>query len=679
MPLSLFAQHPEFLHVGEEEFLYQEENSEIPIEIFERYDDLRNKPLNINCASPDQLADSELFSPYQIHTLIKYREKYGDLYSILELASLTGFSVSRVQKISQFLTAGPCIKKGNKGRVKQMILLNAGQIFPRAKGFGDSPEINSASGYVGSPVRTDVRIRSQLGNSLSLGFTYEKDAGESYFYKHKPEYLSGYIQYRGHRQLKQVVFGNFKLHHGLGLVNGTGFFHSPAGFLLNRASLMSMRPYSSKSESRYERGVGVRLALRNFKLLYWASYRKLDLNTTKLKPEPELSGARDGESEQRGDRQSQPEQNEEIDWMELFRETGLHRTANELSFRTLGYRAHSGVHGLYRHKQLDVGILFGFESTGLSREGIDALGFTLNRSLNSFMSLHGNLHKGKWNIFGELALSDFKAPALLAGVSWHLNDFMQGVLLLHQYNMDYRGSLPSSYAYGSKTSNEMGVAMYLQLEPAQRFLFSFTGELFHFPGPRFLCAVPSSSYKYGFTFQNSGAPEFKWRIRVAKKSWQTTPDDNGMGLRSLKTNESTRCDLRFVYDHQVQWQSRLILTYGSHSSDSYPGYAVAQQISILAGQHLRTAIQFVVFEVPDWDHRIYLHEPGLYYDFSFPVCYGSGQKVVATLKLRPKPALTISGKLAVTSYRNRDTLGSGNDLMLGNEKWMLALQLRLDL
>ncbi len=88
MPLSLFAQHPEIPHVGEEEFLYQEESSEIPLEIFERYADLSSTPLNINCASPDQLAESELFSPYQIHTLLKYREKYGDLYSILELASV---------------------------------------------------------------------------------------------------------------------------------------------------------------------------------------------------------------------------------------------------------------------------------------------------------------------------------------------------------------------------------------------------------------------------------------------------------------------------------------------------------------------------------------------------------------------------------------------------------------
>jgi hypothetical protein len=679
VPLSLIAQNPEILQVEEAEFLYQDEGSEIPQELFERYTDLRSKPLNINCTSPDQLAESELFSPYQIHTLINYREKHGDLYSILELASLRGFSLSRVQKISQFLKAEPCIKKENKARVKHMILLHAGHIFPKAEGFGDGSEIKSDSKYVGSPVATDVRIRSQLGNSLSLGFTYEKDAGESYFYRHKPEYLSGYLQYHGYRQLSQVIIGNFKLHQGLGLVNGTGFIHSPEGYIINRTSMMRLKPYSSKSESRYERGLGVRLALRNFKLMYWASYRNLDLGTGKLNPEPERSEASDGESEQRGDQQSQPEQSQQIDWEEHIRETGLHRTTNELSGRNLGYRFHSGAQALYRHKQLDVGILFGLESAGLSRKGVDALGFTLNRGLTSFTSLHGDLHMGKWNIFSEFALSDFKASALLAGATWHLNDYMQGGLILHRYNRDYRGSFPSSYAYGSKISNEMGVAMHLQLEPGQQFLVSFTGEAFHFPGPRFLCSVPSSSYKYGVTIKNSGAPEFNWRVRVTKKIWQTTPAENGIGLHSIKTNDNSRWDLRFIYDHQVQWQSRLIISYGSSSRDSYPGYALAQQISILARRGLRTTIQFVAFEVPEWDNRIYLHEPGLYYDFSFPVLYGSGQKVVATLKLKPKPVLSISWKLALTSHRNRDTLGSGNDLILGNEKWLLALQLRLDL
>ncbi len=656
VPLSLFAQDPEDLPFGEEEFLYQEETSEIPLEIFEQYADLRSNPLNINCATPDQLAESGIFSPFQIHTLIKYREKYGDLYSTLELASLFGFRASWIQEISPFLNVGPCIKRENKGRVKHMILLNAGLIFPKSEGFRDSTGIKTGSGYMGSPVRTDIRIKSHLGNSLSMGLTFEKDAGESYFNKHKPEYMSGYIQYHGHRQLKQVVFGNFQLHNGLGLVNGTGFIHSPAGFILNRGSMMRMRPYSSKSESRYERGLGIRLALRDFNLMYWASYRKLDLNTGKLNLE-----------------------SEQIDWKEHIRESGLHRTANELSGRTLGYRIHSGVQGLYRHKQLDVGILFGLESFGLSREGVQSLGLSINRGLNSFMSLHGKLHKGKWHIFGEFALSDFKATALLAGATWHLNDFMQGVLLLHHYKTEYRGSLPSSYAFGSKINNEMGAAMHLQLEPGQLLMVRFTGEVFHFPGPRYLCAVPSSSYKYAFTFQNSGAPEFKWRIRFTKKIWQTTPADHGMGLRSLNTNESTRCDLRFIYDHQVQWKSRLIITYGSNSRDSYPGYAFAQQLTVLPWKNLRTTFQFVVFEVPDWDHRIYLHEPGLYYDFSFPVCYGSGQKVVVTLKWKPNPVLSISGKLALTSYNNRDTLGSGNDLILGNEKWMLALQLRLDL
>ncbi len=654
--LNLQAQHPETLPYGDEDFLYREESAEIPMEIFERYSDLRNNPLNINCATPDQLAESGLFSPFQVHILINYREKYGNLYSVYELASLTGFRALLLQEIAPYLTVGPCIENKYKGSDKHLILLNVGKIFPKAEGYGDSTKIKSGSGYSGIGGRTDVRIKSRMGNSLSMGLTYEKDAGERFLFNNRPEYMVGYLQYSGHRVLKQVVIGNFQLHHGLGLVNGTGFIHSTAGFLLNRRSMLRIRPYSSKSESRYERGLGLRLALRRIDLLGWVSYRKLDLSTAELSAE-----------------------NDEIDWREHIRESGLHRTNGETSGRNLGFRLHSGVQGLYRHKNLDVGILFGMESTGLSREGIDALGFAGNRGSNSYMSLHGNFQKGKWRVFSEFALSDWTSSALLAGVTMHLNDFIQGLLLLHHYDTYYSGSHPSSYASGSKINNEMGVAMHLQLEPGRLLIASFTGEVFHFPGPRYLSSVPSNGYRYGVTIRNSGAPEFKWRIRLSKKLWQSTPANTSFGLRSIQTSETTRCDLRFIYDHQLQWQSRLIFSYGSNITDSYPGYAIVQQISIHASQRLRTTIQFVVFEVQNWDHRIYLHEPGLYYDFSFPVCYGSGQKMVMTLAVKPFDKLTIAGKLALTSYQDRDTLGSGNDLIHGNEKWMLAMQLRLNL
>jgi hypothetical protein len=653
--LSLFSQDPEVLSYGEEELLYSEQSTEV-VELFERLTELRNTPLNINCASSDLLAETGLLSPFQIHILIQYRSQYGALYSLYELSSLTGFSKRRLEVIAPYLKVGACSQKENKGRQKHMILLNLGKVYPEAKGFNDSLQIKPLTSYIGSPVRTNVRIKSRIGNYLSLGLTYEKDAGELFLNHHKPEFLSAYLQYKGYRQLKQVVIGNFKLHHGLGLVNGTGFFHSPAGFLLHSGSMMKIRPYSSKVESRYERGIGVQMGLGNFDLLAWASYRKLDLSST------ELDVKRD-----------------EIDWKELFRESGLHRTQSENFARDMAFRFHSGIQGLFRNEFLDVGLVIGLESAGLSREGIESLGVIGDRGLNRYMSLHGNLHKGSWHIFSEFALSDSNSSALLAGVSWNLNDFIQGLLLLHHYGSNYRGAFPSSYAFSRTMNNERGISIHLQLEPGSLLLAHFTGEVFYFPRPRYQCSVPSSAYRYNFTFQNSGTPVFKWRVRLTKKFWQTTPAHFSSGIASVKTNETSRVDLRLIYDQQLQWQSRLIISYGSSLRDSYPGYAIAQQVSVKIWQRLRPSLQFVVFEVQDWDHRIYLHEPGLYYDFSFPVCYGSGQKITMTLTLKPLKKLSLAGKITLSTYQHRNTLGSGNDLILGNEKWTLALQLRLNL
>ena len=168
-------------------------------------------------------------------------------------------------------------------------------------------------------------------------------------------------------------------------------------------------------------------------------------------------------------------------------------------------------------------------------------------------------------------------------------------------------------------------------------------------------------------------------MKFSQKFSQFTPASSGAGLRTIQAREIARGDLRLIYNGPFQWQSRLIVTSGTNIREVYPGYALAQQLALQAGKFLKPTFQFVVFEVRDWSQRIYLHEPGLYYDFSFPVCYGSGQKLVLTLTLKPFQKWTIAGKMALTTYYRQYTHNPGNDLIHGKEKWNLSLQIRANL
>ena len=168
---------------------------------------------------------------------------------------------------------------------------------------------------------------------------------------------------------------------------------------------------------------------------------------------------------------------------------------------------------------------------------------------------------------------------------------------------------------------------------------------------------------------------------MSKKAWQTTPGPIATGLRSIKTSRVTRLDLRIVpgSDLMLHWQSRLVISLLSEQNKMIPGYAASQQFRIKFRKVISGNLQFVVFHVEDWDNRIYLYEPGLYYDFNFQVYYGSGQKISSVLAVKVGRKLTLSVKASMLTYHDRDYSGSGNEMILGNKKWEGKLQFRLTL
>ena len=92
---------------------------------------------------------------------------------------------------------------------------------------------------------------------------------------------------------------------------------------------------------------------------------------------------------------------------------------------------------------------------------------------------------------------------------------------------------------------------------------------------------------------------------------------------------------------------------------------------------MKYTCQFVVFNVVDWDNRIYLYESGLYYSFNFPAYYGTGQKITSVVTLKTSNRITLAGKVSAITYNDRRGTGSGNDLIPGNKKWEVEMQMRL--
>lgn len=654
-PLDLYPQEWGEPVLQVEELLFRDEEAHIPVEIFEKVVELQDHPLNLNMATPDQLGESCLFTPFQIFTLTRYREKYGDLFSLFELTGLPGFTAEMLRQIEPFVCVEPGTPPKPVFKARSMLMIQLSRIFPESSGYLPSNQ-QQAPSYAGSPLASTVRFKTRLGNHLAAGLSYQKDPGETYFQEHHPEFLSGHLSYHGNGLLRQLVAGDFQLHHGSGLVNGAGFMISPESYLVNRNPISSLKSYASVHENRFERGMGCRLGVQNMEMLVWASRKRVDLSHHKLK-----------------------NLDTNAPWPEYQSSSGLHRTAYEISGRDLARRSNAGIQVTLRHRKLVLGTMWGMELWEFSGKGKEQLQIRADPFLKSVCSLHGRWHSDRIELFGEAALSQWRNTALQAGMRYHPNDFFQGVLLFYHYGSSFEGIQPHSYASGSHIQNEQGMAAILRTETGSLLNVDFQLELFNYPSPRYHTAVPSLGFRYSCTLSSTGIPPLQWRLRLTKKIWQTTPAQNKAGIPPVITSEVTRLDIRMDHDQVAffHWQSRLVISLLSGSLRPVPGYAVAQQVNITPLKNLSCRCQFLVFHIADWDNRIYLYEPGLYYNFNFPVCYGKGQKVTSVISWKICRSITLSGKASAMNYYNRKETGSGNDLRSGSKKWELACQFRL--
>ncbi|MCX8492529.1 MAG: helix-hairpin-helix domain-containing protein, partial [Cyclobacteriaceae bacterium] len=153
-------------------------------DLYENYMQLISNPLDLNKITKEQLATLYILSPNQINSFISYREKAGQLLSVYEMQNIEGFTREVFLKLMPFvkivdadLTLDKNIFKRISIEKNNYLLLRYAQTLEEQRGYTN--EIDSSRKYVGSPENFYARFRTSKPGDFSLGFTLEKDAGES--------------------------------------------------------------------------------------------------------------------------------------------------------------------------------------------------------------------------------------------------------------------------------------------------------------------------------------------------------------------------------------------------------------------------------------------------------------------------------------------------------------------
>lgn len=614
------------------------------------------EPVNLNSATREQLEQFPFLSDIQIEHLLAYIYIHGQMETIYELQLVEELDRQTIQYLLPFV----CIKAINNepafrwktmlkdaGRYgKNEVLTRLDIPFYKRKGYEHT--------YLGPSVYNSVKYTFRYRDQLYAGGVAEKDAGEPFAALHNRygyDYYSFYLLLQNCGRLKSLAVGNYRLSFGQGLVMSTDYLMGKtiyASSFNNRST--GIKRHSSTDEYNYFRGVATTVALtKRLSVSAFYSHRNMDGVVT------------DGE-------------------ITSVYKTGLHRSRKEADKKNLLTSQLTGGNVSYQQNHIRLGITGVYyvfnrpyepELTGYSKYNIHG---------NHFYNL-GIDYAYRWRRFsfqGETAIGK-QGWASLNRLQYSPVQDIQFILIHRFYSYDYWAMYAHSFGEGSTVQNEQGYYVGLETTPFSHWRFFVSFDLFSFPWKKYRINKPSRGtdglIQATFTPRTNLSMYLKYRYKQKERDLT--------GSKGTLTLPIFHHQLRYRLNYSLNdvFSSRTTLDYNHfHSQDraATKGYQVTQMISSqLPWTRLFADVQGSYFCTDDYDSRVYVSEKELLYTFYTPSFQGRGFRCAVRLRYELNKHWLFITKFGETIYLNRNEIGSGNDLIYGNKKADIQMQLRI--
>ena len=614
------------------------------------------EPVNLNSATREQLEQFPFLSDIQIEHLLAYIYIHGQMETIYELQLVEELDRQTIQYLLPFV----CIKAINNepafrwktmlkdaGRYgKNEVLTRLDIPFYKRKGYEHT--------YLGPSVYNSVKYTFRYRDQLYAGGVAEKDAGEPFAALHNRygyDYYSFYLLLQNCGRVKSLAVGNYRLSFGQGLVMSTDYLMGKtiyASSFNNRSA--GIKRHSSTDEYNYFRGVATTVALtKRLSVSAFYSHRNMDGVVT------------DGE-------------------ITSVYKTGLHRSRKEADKKNLLTSQLTGGNVSYQQNHIRLGITGVYyvfnrpyepELTGYSKYNIHG---------NHFYNL-GIDYAYRWRRFsfqGETAIGK-QGWASLNRLQYSPVQDIQFMLIHRFYSYDYWAMYAHSFGEGSTVQNEQGYYVGLETTPFSHWRFFVSFDLFSFPWKKYRINKPSRGtdglIQATFTPRTNLSMYLKYRYKQKERDLT--------GSKGTLTLPIFHHQLRYRLNYSLNdvFSSRTTLDYNHfHFQDRAAniGYQVTQMISSqLPWARLFADVQGSYFYTDSYDSRVYASEKGLLYTFYTPSFQGCGFRYSIRLRYEPNKHWLFITKFGETVYLDRNEIGSGNDLIRGNKKADVQMQLRI--
>lgn len=684
LPLCMEAQHAmPFVWTNYLETLYEDGEEEAAEDLQDLYDAYIENPFNLNDTA-HILQAFPFVSDIQREMLRSYILLYGELMSVEELYAINGFDSLTVELLRPLVKGGhhedwkpidwkEVLKHGHSNMV-----MGVGGTVEQARGYKEDI-------YEGDALRMLWRYSFKYKDRVQLHISADKDPGEALFSGSQRQGFDFYgyslmLNDIGRNAgkgrgvyLKRIILGQYHAQFGQGLTAWSGFGtrRTVGSGVCRYAS--GIRPNGVFTEYGYLQGTAAEISLTpKWHLTTFLSYA--DRSAT-------LPRGADKDSA--------------INWVQSLYNSGYHRTQTETNKKHQLKEYVLGGHIECATKSFKVGMTA--MATLLDKELIPATYVYNDNAFKGRQNFNIGADAaylcGRMMLFGEAALCVNHAfdsvvlnvsPAVVAGGEFIMSNSHRMSAQLHYYSPNYHNLHACAIGQGGSPQNEMGVGLYYQGHLPGFVTAAAVAEFSYYPHEKYLAYAPTHGSNLCVVLsrplgQNNDVV-MNLRYRYKDRGRNITP--------------STMVDGKYLmeqtYRHQVQadmeyssgaWKcvTRLGWTYyrGDVTEASH-GLLLYEDVQFRPQSvPLMIAARVALFDVEDYEARLYAVESGFMYQHNSMMYQDEGCRLYLVLRYDINKYWNVGVKYGITSYGNKDTFGSGYELIDANHRQQWNVQVRV--
>lgn len=632
-------------------------------DLADRFYFYQQHPIDLNRTDGRELNELQFVPQLFIDNLLEHRRRSGEFVAIHELQAIDGLDSSLLRLLLPYVTVRSTSSLSGVGVGELLqggendLMVRYGRTVEQRRGYEITD--TSRSRYLGSPDQVFVRYRYRYGNDLQVALNMKKDAGESFFsgaQRYGFDFYSGSVYLRNRGRFKDIVIGDYALQFGQGLAiwNGLGFGKGAAVQGVAKQAT-GLRPYTSSNEVLFFRGGAATVALGKLAVTPFFSWRRLD---------GAISQADDDEPTTAS-----------------LGQTGLHRTPTETANRSAVQQWVSGANIHYQHARLRVGMLTHYtrfdaaiEPQPLLRNRYAFRGNTLWNT--SFYYNHS--WRGVY-LFGEAAHSHGSGFAVVQGLVATLHHHLSLALHYRNYQRDYHSLFSHGLAAGSRVANERGFYGGLVYHPSRQVEWVMYTDVFRFPWLRYRVDAPSHGVdlltQFTYTWYKKAHVSIRYRYRQHQEN--AIPEQPHRFVADVG-RQQVRLSAQYKLDDRWEMRSRMELShYRKEAEQMELGFMLYHDVIYkpLNGK-LSGNMRLAVFAIPSYNSRVYAYENDVLYGYSFPMYHNDGVRTYVNARYRIGRQVDVWLRYATFIYRDVDEVGSGLDVIAGNRRSDVKVQIR---